>query len=963
MRNFNSVIVALAFLGLCHNLHAAPPVENIAVPFEVNSETFSVSACFSRPADNQDQVRIYGSNGCSGEIISPKNDDGSCASVTLTMIDNTKTCNVKFEGWAKYSIFAFERKNDATRERFIKVKQVVKFTGAPQITTFFAPSYSVTAQAFAYDYATLSGQSVTLESTTTAVCTLAPNGQITHVSAGECILKAEVAGTSVFNQATDFISWDIVPDPDTDGDGVYDYNDNCPSVSNLVDHDNNPSTPKIQPDLDNDGKGDACDTDKDGDGFIDTEENCPYIVNTDPNIFPESSPGVSVTIQACFNNNPDVESPNGDGIPNDVDNCIFVINPDQKDSDGDGKGDACDTDKDGDGVANDVDNCSMIANANQADADVDGTGDACEQVFVSVETGSDLNDCLTWATACKTISKGIDRASANNLKQVFVYEGVYRPASTIQLQAGINLYGGFGVDESTDPKPLRISDQNRVKYPTIISGDINGDDTATDDIVTAVNDIAGTNLTTLLSANGQETDADKNIRIQGFILNAANNTGNAGALLVNDSRVEFFDNQVIANKASNGGGIYAEGGAQVAVAGVTFTGNTATDAGAAMYATGSGTRISVLGATIENNNATNSGGGVFANASSELVLKAVTIKNNQSISGAGLYIEGAKLTVGGLSVLEGNAATASGGALYAQGSQDLSIDQSTITNNSAGTDGGAMLLAVTGNSLINASYIASNTAQSGAAISHAAGSSVIKNSVLYDNAASNNGGAVFVFGGAPDLRQLTIYKNAATNNGGGLYRTGGTLNIAGSIIIDNTAATGGNAHGTINDGGYNLVGFNGLSNLSGGAVFNGTDSFVPTPAQATEADAIIETTPSKQGGDGYFSNILNFPILGGGPARNMIPKAACLESKDLRGENRPDLKDEKCDIGAYEFQVFSCAEDAQRRFLQGERFVKSCDPNLEKYEIKLGYISLSTLLSLLLLSCFMRFVTIRKISG
>lgn len=68
----------------------------------------------------------------------------------------------------------------------------------------------------------------------------------------------------------------------------------------------------------------------------------------------------------------------GDGFPDDNDNCPAVANPDQADNDGDGIGDACDTDIDGDGVLNTADNCPAVSNADQRDADGDRIGDLCD---------------------------------------------------------------------------------------------------------------------------------------------------------------------------------------------------------------------------------------------------------------------------------------------------------------------------------------------------------------------------------------------------------------------------------------------------------------------------------------------------------------------------------------------------------------------------------------------------------
>jgi uncharacterized delta-60 repeat protein len=83
------------------------------------------------------------------------------------------------------------------------------------------------------------------------------------------------------------------------------------------------------------------------------------------------------SIQLSVNNDVD-----GDGTDNTHDNCITVANADQKDTDQDGVGDACDPtpngDADGDGLDNLSDNCPFVANANQQDIDGDGVGDACD---------------------------------------------------------------------------------------------------------------------------------------------------------------------------------------------------------------------------------------------------------------------------------------------------------------------------------------------------------------------------------------------------------------------------------------------------------------------------------------------------------------------------------------------------------------------------------------------------------
>lgn len=224
---------------------------------------------------------------------------------------------------------------------------------------------------------------------------------------------------------------------DTDGDGIADNVDNCPTVANPG-----------QKDTDGDGIGDHCDNcrivanpgqeDADGDGVGDACDICAgttadvpeadgstrIAVNADGCSISQRCPcdgppdddvawknhgqyvscvarhsirffkrGIlsnkerravrtSAAHSTCGKRHPVAGTDDdGDGIPNAVDNCPTVSNPRQIDTDGNGIGDACDPDKDGDGVLNASDNCPKVANATQTDSSdlqPDGVGDACD---------------------------------------------------------------------------------------------------------------------------------------------------------------------------------------------------------------------------------------------------------------------------------------------------------------------------------------------------------------------------------------------------------------------------------------------------------------------------------------------------------------------------------------------------------------------------------------------------------
>ncbi len=191
--------------------------------------------------------------------------------------------------------------------------------------------------------------------------------------------------------------------------------------------------------------------------------------------------------------------------------------------------------------------------------------------------------------------------------------------------------------------------------------------------------------------------------------------------------------------------------------------------------------------------------------------------------------------------------------------------------------------------MIRSSVNHNMSSRSGGGIRHAGSTLTLINSTVSENTAPTAGGIVIEYGTA-EIYNSTIIKNIATKGVGGIdVNPISSLLIQNSIVAENSSlAPGGipDCTGTINSGGYNLLG------ASTGC------NFIPTIGD------LLDIPPLAVRIGPYYALRSNSPAIDAGNPSGCLDDQGAPIIVDQRGSSRPIDGNQDgvsvCDIGAYE---------------------------------------------------------------
>jgi|GEM_PF-4646948 len=249
-----------------------------------------------------------------------------------------------------------------------------------------------------------------------------------------------------------------------------------------------------------------------------------------------------------------------------------------------------------------------------------------------------------------------------------------------------------------------------------------------------------------------------------------------------------------------------------------FTGNRASDSGAAIYTRGE-TNLTVDQCNFFENTAMGDGGAIYYSGHQlgtdtymTLSITNTTFSLNEASDGGALALQNANATIGSDVTFTRNKANGNGGAIFASGKNQgmsegwtITLDGTSITNNESGHNGGGVCIEESG----------SLTIEEGTKIT--------------DNTASHDGGGVYMsksgsFDTTLTIKGGTIDDNDSDGTGGGVHVDATTVTMTAGSVSNNSYKTSdadwdSNSNWELGGGGF-YVGGSANMTISGGNIDN-----------------------------------------------------------------------------------------------------------------------------------------------
>jgi hypothetical protein len=265
-------------------------------------------------------------------------------------------------------------------------------------------------------------------------------------------------------------------------------------------------------------------------------------------------------------------------------------------------------------------------------------------IYVDKDAPGPTHDGASWTEAFTNVQEALDDAAYGD--KIWVASGVYTPGNaksdSFTLVPGVELYGGFaGGETSRDQRDWETN-------VTVLSGDIDGDDTTDDNGVvtdtTNTMNISGGNAYHVVTGGGVTETA----RLDGFTVTAGNANRWEDVTLSGAGMYNYASSPTLAHvtfsgnyaQETVGGGMANRNASSPTLIDVTFVGNLADLSGGGMYNGFSNpnlTDVTFRGNLAKSKGSYAGGGGMYNSNSSPMLTRVAFNSNRARGIGGGMY--------------------------------------------------------------------------------------------------------------------------------------------------------------------------------------------------------------------------------------------------------------------------------------------------------------------------------------